>query len=138
MPVPVIDRIPGFPRPLERSELSLCNALQEYGKRDFVTVLYGHVQDVIIFPITSFRILPATVAVSSETSRAGLYSTMSAPTIVAVIECRCSSTSRTDIPPGSRCETPGANAGSSTSMSKETYTGHQVFTSSSARWWPIL
>jgi len=26
-------------------------------------------------------------------------------------------TSRTDIPPGSRCETPGANAGSSTSMS---------------------
>ena len=49
---------------------------------------YGQLQAISIFPNSSFRIFPATVAVSSETSRLGLYSTMSAPTMVAVMECK--------------------------------------------------
>ena len=49
-------------------------------------------------------------------------STMSAPTISGA-RTRCSRVNRSlvDIPPGSLCETPGQNAGSSTSRSTEMY-----------------
>src|SRR2546426_396508 len=56
-------------------------------------------------------------------SCAGLNSTMSAATSGTLNPCSTDSTSRTVRPPGSRCDTPGANAGSNASMSIETYTG---------------
>ena len=73
----------------------------------------------------SFNNLAATAAVRFAASMRGLNSTRSAPTIspfTAWIACRVS---RTESPPGSRSETPGANAGSSASRSKEMYTGEE-------------
>src|SRR5438046_1615586 len=48
---------------------------------------------------------------------------MSAATSGTLNPCSTVSTSRTVRPPGSRCDTPGANAGSKASRSIETYTG---------------
>src|SRR5579885_2394647 len=49
-------------------------------------LFYGQLQAISILPRSSLRIFPATAAVRPETSQLGLYSTMSAPTTVAVIE----------------------------------------------------
>src|ERR1700736_1771500 len=105
---------------------SLCNQVQpERMRRQPRNLL--HRQPAIIFPKISFTIFAATVAVTPATSCTGLNSTTSAPTISPSIACRCAIASRTDIPPGSRCDTPGANAGSSTSISNVIYIGPAAF-----------
>src|SRR5579864_7896967 len=68
----------------------------------------------------SLTTLAQTMAVRPEASRAGLYSTTSAPIIRPRNDCRAFIASRTDMPPGSQCDTPGAKAGSNTSISNET------------------
>ena len=58
--------------------------------------------------LPGLTIFAATVAVIPPRSWRGLYSTTSAPTTVPSASCTRVSTSRTDSPPGSRWETPGA------------------------------
>ena len=60
---------------------------------------------------SSLTIFAATMAVRPETSRSGLYSTRSAATSGAWMPWMSEMASRTENPPGSQCETPGANAG---------------------------
>ena len=64
--------------------------------------------DFIILPIISFISLAARKAVIFWKSLFGLYSTISAPTILASNFWIIFITSLEDKPPGSLCETPGA------------------------------
>jgi len=71
------------------------------------------------WPTTSFTSFAATTAVTPVGSCRGLYSTTSTPMTGTVNPWIMPIRSRTERPPGSGCETPGANAGSNASRSME-------------------
>ena len=73
-----------------------------------------------INPAISFTNFAATRAVRSRTSFAGCTRQCRHPPVGREARRISSSTSRTERPPGSGCEIPGASIGSSTSTSRET------------------